>query len=71
MIRGEFYKHPNNTTVCIEVVKYFLVPTTDDAEVTILWHRWHLGKLGYHLGIMETFRKPVTYWKEWRRLYAP
>ena len=63
-----FYKHPNCTDTCIQVLKYFPIPGKDEAKVKVLWWRLKGGRLSHCMGIKEVFRKPITYWKLWKRL---
>ena len=71
MIEGEFYKHPNCTDTCIQILSYYTVtsliaPRT--AEVHVRWWRLKAGKIAYSLGAEETFIKPKNYWRTWVRL---
>jgi len=66
-IKGGFYKHPNNTTVCFEVLNSVSLPN-DETEVTLVWWRWYLGKVGYYIGMQQVFTKKNEYWLEWEKV---
>ena len=68
MIQFEFYQHPNCTDTCIEVLRYFPIPSQDRAKVKVLWWRVKSGQLSYCIGVEEKFDKPITYWNNWVRV---
>ena len=67
MKAGCFYKHPNNTSVCIEVMKVFEIPNKEESKVKVRWWRVKYGRIVYCMNIIEHFRKTNSYWKEWKR----
>ena len=68
MRKGFFYVHPNNKTVCAEVVKVFPIPGKDESKVKITWWNMKYGSLALCWHITETFRKTNVFWKEWKIL---
>ena len=64
---GCFYKHPNNTSVCVEVIKVFEIPGKEESKVKVRWWRVKYGMIVYCMNMVETFRKSNNYWKEWKR----
>jgi hypothetical protein len=67
MIEQQFYKHPNNSSICALVLRYFEVPNQNRAKVKIQWWRMKAGKLSYCMNTEEKFEMPITYWKTWKR----
>jgi hypothetical protein len=66
MRKGTFYKHPNCTDTCIEVLSAFTVPEHNSIKVRVRWWRVRFGKIDYCMGIQEKFEKPIEYWKQWK-----
>lgn len=71
MKKYNFYKHPNNTSVCIRVLKVFTIPndTKGRSSVKVEWWRCRAsGKILYNMHIVQRFKMPASYWSEWIRL---
>jgi hypothetical protein len=68
MFRGAFYRHPNCTDTCIEVLTYFYVPEKKTAKVKARWWRVQFGKVAYCMGFEEKWERPEEYWKQWERI---
>jgi len=68
MLKSCFYIHPEATSLCMEVLKVFIIPNHTDVKVKVRWWRLKFGKLDYCMNITENFRKPAIYWKQWKRI---
>ncbi len=49
-----WYRHPNNTTICLEVEKSFYIKEKDSYSLRIAWYKWSPTRgIEYPLGIRE------------------
>lgn len=68
MKSGNFYKHPNCTDTCIEIMTCYTIPENGMTKVKARWWRVRFGKITYCMNIIENFKKPTEYWKQWKRI---
>ena len=66
---GDWYRHPNNTTICMEVLKSFYIKEKDAYSMRIMWWKWSPKRgVVYTLGIAERVKWSRDKCKEWELL---
>lgn len=64
-----YYKHPKNTSICMEVLKSFYIKEKDTYSLRVAWWKWSPKRgICYPLNIEERINMSVMKAREWELL---